>query len=123
MRPAPRHSRSTQPNVGCSDAAEGRALFDLPPPTGAALAPWLAANVSADGGVGSLHPDAARVLDADAGRLSLTPAEADAVAIEADILDGKHGGGFYGWVYRILNDIRHGRRDRHGRRHSIPRNP
>lgn len=63
----------------------------------------------------ALHPDAARVLDADAGRLSLTPAEADAVAIEADILDGKHGGSFYGWVYRILHDIERGVRDRGGR--------
>ena len=69
------------------------------------------------------HPDTGRVLDADAGRLALTHDEAEAIAVEAERLADKHGGGFLSWVADLLTDIRHGRRDRHGRRHSIPRNP
>lgn len=67
----------------------------------------------------ALHPDTGRVLDADAAHpspLRLTNDEADAVAIEADILDGKHGGGFYAWVHDLLRDIRCGVRGRDGRR-------
>lgn len=74
----------------------------------------------------TLHPDAGRVLDADAAHprpLALTHDEAEAVAVEADVLDGKHGGGFLSWVADVLTDIRHGRRDRHGRVRSLPLNP
>ncbi len=71
----------------------------------------------------TLHPDAGRVLDADAAHpspLRLTNDEAEDVAVEADRLAAKHGGGFLSWVASVLTDIRHGQRDRHGRRHSIP---
>ena len=74
----------------------------------------------------ALHPDAGRVLDADAAHpspLRLTNDEAEDVAVEADVLAAKHGGGFLSWVADLLTDIRHGQRDRHGRRHSIPLNP
>ena len=67
----------------------------------------------------TLHPDAGRVLDADAAHprpLRLTHDEAEAVAIEANVLDGKHRGGFLAWVADVLHDIRTGRRDRNGRR-------
>lgn len=69
------------------------------------------------------HPDTLRVLDADAGRLALTHDEAEAVAVEADRLAAKHGGGFLSWVASVLTDIRHGQRDRHGRRHFLSLNP
>ncbi len=74
----------------------------------------------------TLHPDAGRVLDADAAHpspLRLTHDEAEAVAIEADVLDAKHRGGFLTWVAAVLHDIRHGQRDRHGRRHPLPLHP
>ena len=123
MRLAPRTSQVNQPNVGRSDAAEGRALsIDSPPPTGA-VHPHGSAVPLPHGGGGSLHPDAGRVLDADAGRLALTNDEADAVAIEADRLADKHGGPFAWWVAYLLTDIRCGARDRHGRRLFVPLNP
>ena len=60
---------------------------------------------------------AAIVLDAHrADALGITHDEAEAVAIEADVLDGKHRGGFLAWVADVLHDIRSGRRDRNGRR-------
>ncbi len=63
----------------------------------------------------ALHPDAHRVLDADAGRLALTHDEAENVAIVADGLAAE-GGGFAWWVEYVLDDIKTGARDRHGRR-------
>lgn len=60
-------------------------------------------------------PDAHRVLDADAGRLALTHDEAENVAIVADVLAAE-GGGFAWWVEYVLDDIKTGARDRHGRR-------
>ena len=126
MRPAPRTSQVNQPNVGRSDAAEGRALsIDSPPPTGA-VHPHGSAVPLPHGGGGSFHPDAGRVLDADAAHPSpirLTDDEAEDVAIEADVLDAKHGGPFAWWVAYILHDIQHGARDRHGRRQFLPHNP
>lgn len=68
----------------------------------------------------TLHPDTARVLDADAGRLALTNDEAENVAIVADHLAAKHGGGFLAWTHDVLTDIKTGARDRHGRRQFGP---
>jgi len=65
------------------------------------------------------HPDALRVMDADMAspdQLRLTIEEADRVAIEASYLQDDHGGSFERWVATILADIRHGARDRNGRR-------
>ncbi len=66
------------------------------------------------------HPDTLRVLDADAGRLALTHDEAEAIAVVADGLAAKHGGGFLAWTHDILTDIKTGARDRHGRRQFGP---
>lgn len=123
MRPAPRTSQVNQPNVGRSDAAEGRALsIDLPPPTGA-VPPHGSAVPLPHGGGGSIHPDAGRVLDADAGRLALTHDEAEAIAVEAERNASKHGGPFAWWVAYLLHDIQHAARDRSGRRQFANDNP
>lgn len=66
----------------------------------------------------ALHPDASRVLDADAASfapLRLTPAEADAVSREAGYLEDHNGGPLAWWVASVLDDIRRGIRDRRGR--------
>lgn len=109
----------------CGEGSAARTGSSLPPPTGAA-SPSGSAVPLPHGGGGSLHPDAGRVLDADSAHpspLRLTHDEAADVAIEADVLDGKHRGGFLAWVATVLHDIRHGQRDRHGRRHPLPLHP
>lgn len=118
----PAHPRLNRPNLGCSEAAEGRARLPLPPPTGA-VHPHGSAVPLPHGGGGSLHPDAGRVLDADAGRLALTHDESEAIAVEAERNASKHGGPFAWWVAYLLHDIQHAARDRNGRRQFANDNP
>lgn len=64
MPSVPAHLRQVErPNLGCSEAAIGRAPLS-PPPTGA-VQPHGSRVPPHDGGGGSLHPDTGRVLDAD----------------------------------------------------------
>lgn len=66
-----------------------------------------------------LYPDAWRVMDADMARpdpLRLTLAEADHLALEASYLQDDHGGPLSRWVAAVLDDVRHGARDRSGAR-------